>query len=526
VSGEDDPPRYDVSDAWNLCITAFGKHFMYWVLAMGAAPASPPPGPSLSTKQGDIIQRLSGLAMEVPPFALEQGRSPFLPPTREWLALRGQCGGSLPVEAPTDDALLAATAALAEIVYAPLLARSARRVGTNYAILPSALISQVPEFAAFADALRCDTIWGMFSQGPSLRTNVGRLRCPDDACLASYLLSQAWDIALLRGQFGLDSYRTAAVWALENLRASLDGNGKYSVFLGFRGCITPPYPLNLDRVSIYPYSSDLQFSLLPSDALPSLELGDLRWTGFVAEVQFPFRIMPVGVDDGDDGDEAKEHMQSVARWSENIALAIALARLPEGKLRGHEARRGGSPSLYPSAPVDSWQRWARPLMVPHVLSNTTLPVASCSLDDEHVESLEGILKALVGSPLQVAIVRVLMALQRPRSPDFGLIDTMIAWESIAGDSKDAISLITRSVLSSLVFAKGSRAEGRKRIKEIYGVRNRIVHGVCSPDSHENLREDTATAIEIALRALRSLHLEEGGQFLTKRDRFSAMFLDS
>ena len=137
---------------------------------------------------------------------------------------------------------------------------------------------------------------------------------------------------------------------------------------------------------------------------------------------------------------------------------------------------GIMPATLTNEEVKTWVEWYRRLSNPHV------------------------------KQIQLAVSRVLRAIEERREPADVLVDAVIAWENMFGTAEGEPTL---RVTASLALLLGATLEERKRLrsryKDIYKLRSRVVHGsgAIRGSEHPMCQE----ALDVALQALRKLTYE-------------------
>lgn len=120
--------------------------------------------------------------------------------------------------------------------------------------------------------------------------------------------------------------------------------------------------------------------------------------------------------------------------------------------------------------------------------------------------------------------RLVNAMVRP-DPEDALIDAVVAWEALFGDSQGELRFRIATSIAWLLAKDGSNRQSVfKQARDLYDFRSRIVHGGTSATGAE-IRDAASTAISITWRCLRGLY-ERPGNFLTdKQARTRDLFLD-
>jgi hypothetical protein len=107
----------------------------------------------------------------------------------------------------------------------------------------------------------------------------------------------------------------------------------------------------------------------------------------------------------------------------------------------------------------------------------------------------------------VAARRVLAAASELLDPGGSLVDAVTAWESMLGADRETTFAVT-AAMAKLIGPTDTEGRLRlmARLKQIYRQRSALVH-TGNETKKGDLREDQATAIDVALQSLRMLSEE-------------------
>ncbi len=106
--------------------------------------------------------------------------------------------------------------------------------------------------------------------------------------------------------------------------------------------------------------------------------------------------------------------------------------------------------------------------------------------------------------IDIAIRRALLAAAERADPTDALVDAVIAWENLVGSSEGEQTLRISTALAWLLGASSNeREEIRKKVRDLYRLRSRVVHGAAALRPQEAYAHRTE-ALDIAVRTLRAL----------------------
>ncbi|WP_345410727.1 hypothetical protein [Actinomycetospora chlora] len=138
------------------------------------------------------------------------------------------------------------------------------------------------------------------------------------------------------------------------------------------------------------------------------------------------------------------------------------------------------------------------------------PMAAVTLTPDLATSVAAWSSKIVGKTqsLEIGVRRLLSAATSRADPLDGLIDAVMCWENLFGDTPETMFKVCGS-LSRLLEPDDDDARARrfKRLRELYNTRSKLVHGASEPKlaERETLRAET---IEVALDALRIVLTDE------------------
>lgn len=135
-----------------------------------------------------------------------------------------------------------------------------------------------------------------------------------------------------------------------------------------------------------------------------------------------------------------------------------------------------------------------------------------------------VVEAHYSPKLDVAIRRLAAALVAGRDPSDGLIDAVIAWESLfaVGSQSELAFRIAASMARLLESSAASRGALHSEINTLYGVRSKVVHGV-APSDPGQYRAERDRAIELGVQAVAAL-FEKRPDLIPNEDRSRDLIL--
>ncbi len=162
-------------------------------------------------------------------------------------------------------------------------------------------------------------------------------------------------------------------------------------------------------------------------------------------------------------------------------------------------------SLVPAAPIMTWSINCLPW---NANLGTTLPTIpgtgpkEFDLSDRipEIEEWASIVRDLHLSSLDISARRIVSAVAHRVDPGDSLIDAVIVWENLVGTSHEVTFRVSATLAKLLECDVSRRAELQNKLKKIYGLRSRLVHG--DSISRTELQNGAKDAIEIAVKALR------------------------
>lgn len=161
----------------------------------------------------------------------------------------------------------------------------------------------------------------------------------------------------------------------------------------------------------------------------------------------------------------------------------------------------------PIAVALTWRLVSEPLSMQAFSWSSTEPVPSAgSLKEEDKAQLEDWtqrLKEYHHPSLDLAIRRLLSAIGKRYDDEDGVVDAVIALESLFGTGQSEVGFRLSAALAWLLEAEPrARLARQKAISQLYGLRSKIVHG--SPVSLSSLSNGRREACQTAVDALRAL----------------------
>ncbi len=159
-------------------------------------------------------------------------------------------------------------------------------------------------------------------------------------------------------------------------------------------------------------------------------------------------------------------------------------------------------------PVETWLVPVLPFHYGSVSSHLgRTSRASGSIDfDKLVDDLEhwsGLVSARHSNELEIAATRLVSSIVHRESYVDSLIDAVMVWEALFGTSTEVTFRVTAALAKFLEPDASKRHGYRKKLKDVYGLRSRIVHG--SNVGTVEAREAARLAVDVAAKALKELY---------------------
>jgi hypothetical protein len=104
--------------------------------------------------------------------------------------------------------------------------------------------------------------------------------------------------------------------------------------------------------------------------------------------------------------------------------------------------------------------------------------------------------------LNIAVERILAAMADRTDDSDRLIDALIAWESLVGTGQEVTYRVTSALATLLTRRVDDRLALQRKLRSVYGLRSRLVHG--DPVAASSLRSGSELALEVATGALKAL----------------------
>jgi Apea-like HEPN len=142
----------------------------------------------------------------------------------------------------------------------------------------------------------------------------------------------------------------------------------------------------------------------------------------------------------------------------------------------------------------NWRDWQRTSFTPRALD-----LAAVANWKQWAERIAARRKPGV----DVAVRRALLAAAERQSPEDVLVDAVIVWENLFGSNQDTAMRVTVALAWLLSSDAAEREQQYQRLKKIYVLRSKIVHG-----AHQMTPQEIQTypqeALDVALEALRRI----------------------
>jgi hypothetical protein len=166
----------------------------------------------------------------------------------------------------------------------------------------------------------------------------------------------------------------------------------------------------------------------------------------------------------------------------------------------------------PAAAVPTWRVVLDPLDFGPSSSRrqtpTSLPVAApASLTDEEATAVETWLEILEQNDSHrtaMAARRIQSSIVERSDPADGLVDAVVAWESLFGSREETTLRVSGSIACLLGTDLAKRLALQEETKKIYNLRSRIVHGDAAAEA-PNVYDAWKRACDIGIQVLRRLY---------------------
>ncbi len=412
-------------------------------------------------------------------------------------ALRKHSGGSI-LDFSSEDPLVRPVMELAQDYYPALLLPRSERSPFDISPfpLPLGLVTlSHPANSAVATALtKEEPLRKLFPEGDieldsytrQFVARSGRGSAATVSFLASTFLINAEPNAWQSGQLSLESYLDAVRREIEAAR-TLAG-GKETTVRASVGLAPAELP------------DDWRLST-PWGILRAPNHWERRWapaeTGAVLDIEFPMAIH-VG-----DLATAKERKQ-LARFMDPIQeMEAEVDRLRLALILATASER-------PFAVSPVWQLIPDPLQLPGFRTGFARPLPGAGNFDEvredEIQRWCGLVRDKHSPNLDLPARRLLSSLTTRTQPEDGLVDAMVALESLFGTGQGEIRFRLSVALAWLLEADAKgRSVRQKQVFDLYGKRSKVVHG--EHLSPQVAQKSHAEATQLVVAALRSLFAE-------------------
>lgn len=349
------------------------------------------------------------------------------------------------------------------------------------------VLSAVPDLSVFLPSS------GRFD--PALVYPGGSIRQPFSEFVASLLVSAAQRFYFLRQESTLDSFVGAVIENYEDLLCQGRGEAIRAYdLIGYTGVELPPgsqvaTPWGVLRAAPPNFRVGLGFNLTTA-----ILAAPCTMTVGISREEYPAQLPT-------DGPVASRI--EGARQLFPMAFALASSQNPR------------------CTPMVTFEAVLFPLVALNSYRHTGIlfPIQPTARPGAHeLEATEAWAKRLEESrtgSLQIAERRLVSAIAQRTEKADALIDAVIAWESLVGTRRDTTARVTGALANLLESVPASRFTLRNRLKDIYDIRSRVVHGDLADG--DNVAAASYQAIEIGLHALRKLH-DRSGDWLTVNSR--------
>ncbi|MFD0883103.1 hypothetical protein ACFQ08_00785 [Streptosporangium algeriense] len=164
----------------------------------------------------------------------------------------------------------------------------------------------------------------------------------------------------------------------------------------------------------------------------------------------------------------------------------------------------------PCAPVMTFMTNLLPFMLGFSSTSTMRPDKisdAVQLTTEQVSAIEDWARRLNEQhidSLKVAVGRVISAISKRADKSDVLIDAVTAWESLVGSRSETVFRVTAALAHLLEKDPTARRGFQKKLKDIYNLRSRVVHGDLVESA--KIAEAADEATKIAIKSLSQIYL--------------------
>jgi hypothetical protein len=220
-----------------------------------------------------------------------------------------------------------------------------------------------------------------------------------------------------------------------------------------------------------------------------------RWApeqaGAVLDVEFPMAVL-FGDPEGSDFEEFMRPNVELEANVDQLRLALVLA----------------TPGNHPFALSQVWQLIPDPLQLPGFRFGFAQPKpgAGDTADQSELKRWCRLVLDRHRPDLDLAARRLLSSLATRTQPEDGLLDAMVALESLFGTGQSEIGFrLSVAVAWLLDNDRKSRAKRQKQVAALYSKRSRIVHGARL--KRQEVEEAQVEATQLVIDAMRALYSE-------------------
>lgn len=426
--------------------------------------------------------------------------------------LRSMAGGDITASPVIDDPVSVELAALVRDSYPILLLPSDHGPFSGGISRLLVNLFHNPHSVAFQTAVMADVTLSQLFPGDSEHTgrtgytmrSSGQGGTNQLAMLASQLITAGWELALLESAIpSLEEYLRATEKALGIVCNALSGKqGEVPVRIGLTGVNLPDdTKIDFDWAVLRPADGRDQYHAARSGidgsvqaTTPSGEVvATVKYSGdIVMETLMPYSVVARQFLPEQRWPIDHSGWEQIDRKLENIRLGLLLAidenpralvlstwffvLDPLGSSRyGWNDRRRSSftPRALDAEAVANWKQWTE------------------RIDARRKPGID------------VAVRRALLAAAERQSPEDVLVDAIVVWENLFGSNQDTTMRVTGALAWLLTTNTAEREQEQQRLKKIYELRSKVVHGARQMTTQE-MQTFPQEALDVALEALRKI----------------------
>jgi hypothetical protein len=378
---------------------------------------------------------------------------------------RESCGGVVATIEGQDD-LLSFLYEIAVTEYPKLLIKPSLAFRLDKYITNISL-AQSQEFSRL---IREDSIHTLTDNEDGLAYSIGFVTNDDISHVAQVvslldnIIKKAFHNCSQRMSFGFDDYITEIDRFIQMLRElSSGGESVYSSFSGIRGLVFDGFDeLVLDNLTVRRFKGVESPNFITQTVAGRIQNGkDLLSTGCVADIQHKHKIIDEVRNYSSDSSQVYFDYQDKIKDAFRLAVIFSTRENRGFKFTFHE-------NGFPLVSVGNYST-----------TSDNKPNGCIRISKVHLASIEYWYDLLLKSDLKsvkIPLRKIAQAIFERRNHEDALIDAVTAMESIFGAKGETMFKVTVTVARFLANDVEARKAHKKKLKELYDIRSKIVHG--------------------------------------------------